>query len=267
MAVALAAHDRQKSDDARALRQAIRAGRITGHTSGLADGFVQGNVAIVSAAHAQAFEQYCRGNAQACPLLAMSAPGDPALPSLGRDIDIRHDLPRYRVFADGRLVEERTSIAPLWRDDLVTFVIGCSFTFERALLDAGVPLRHQQQGRNVAMYRTTVPTVSTGPFGGPLVVSMRPVAAADVARASDVTGRFPDMHGRPVHHGDPGAIGIADLGAPDWGDPVAIEPGETPVFWACGVTSQTALETARLPFFIAHAPGSMLVTDLRHPAR
>jgi uncharacterized protein YcsI (UPF0317 family) len=256
-----------ESSDSRAVRRAIRAEQITGHTSGLADGFVQGNVAIVPAADAPAFEQYCRSNAQACPLLAMSAPGDPALPSLGEGIDIRHDLPRYRVFANGRLREERTDIARLWREDLVTFVIGCSFTFERALIDAGIPLRHVQQGRNVAMYRTTVPTVPAGPFGGSLIVSMRPIASADVGRASDVTGRFPDMHGRPVHHGDPQSIGIADLGTPDWGDPVDVEPGETPVFWACGVTSQTALEAAGLPFFIAHAPGSMLVTDLRHPAR
>ena len=186
---------------------------------------------------------------------------------MGEGIDIRHDLPRYRVFTNGRFREERTDIARGWRDDLVTFVIGCSFTFERALVDAGIPLRHLQQGRNVAMYRTTVPTVPAGPFGGPLVVSMRPIATADVGRASEVTGRFPDMHGRPVHHGDPQAIGIASLGEPDWGDAVGIEPGEMPVFWACGVTSQTALEAARLPFFIAHAPGSMLVTDLRHPAR
>ncbi len=253
--------------DPRAVRRAIRDGRITGHTSGLADGFVQGNVAIVPAAHAPAFEEFCRRNAQACPLLAMSAPGNPNLPTLGEDIDIRHDLPRYRVFAEGELVGERTEVAALWRDDLVTFVIGCSFTFERALVEAGIPLRHRQQGRNVAMYRTNRPTEPVGPFGGPLVVSMRPVAEADVVRASEVTGRFPDMHGRPVHHGDPSAIGIADLRAPDWGDAVELRAGEAPVFWACGVTSQTALEAARIPFFIAHAPGSMLLTDLRHPAR
>ena len=248
-------------------RRAIRAGAIAGHTSGLAEGFVQGNVAIVPAAHAPAFELYCRSNAQACPLLAVSRPGDPALPTLGEGIDIRTDLPRYRVFRDGRLAGEPAGIADLWRDDLVTFVIGCSFTFERALIDAGIPLRHVAQGRNVAMYRTTVPTAPAGPFHGPLVVSMRPVAAADVGRAADVTGRFPDMHGRPVHHGDPAALGIADLGRPDYGDAVELLPGETPVFWACGVTSQAALEAAGIPFFIAHAPGCMLITDLRHPAR
>ena len=253
--------------EARGMRRAIRAGAIAAHTSGRAEGFVQGNVAIVPAEHAAAFEQYCRSNAQACPLLAVSRPGDPALPTLGEGIDIRHDLPRYRVFRDGRLAGEPTGIADLWRDDLVTFVIGCSFTFERALIDAGIPLRHVAQGRNVAMYRTNVPTAPAGPFHGPLVVSMRPVAAADVGRAADVTGRFPDMHGRPVHHGDPAALGIADLGRPDYGDAVELLPGEVPVFWACGVTSQAALEAAGIPFFIAHAPGCMLITDLRHPGR
>lgn len=264
MAVTLAETREQQP---RELRRAIRAGTITGHTSGLADGFIQGNIAIVPAVHAPAFERYCRSNAQACPLLAMSQPGDPSLPALGEGIDIRHDLPRYRVFEDGRLAGEPTGVADLWRDDLVTFVIGCSFTFEHALMDAGIALRHVQQRRSVAMYRTTVATEPAGPFHGPLVVSMRAVAADEVERASEVTGRFPDMHGRPVHHGDPAAIGIPDLGLPDYGDVVEVLPGEVPVFWACGVTSQTALEAARIPFFIAHAPGSMLVTDLRHPAR
>ncbi len=257
----------KQHDEAREVRRAIRAGRIAGHTSGLAAGFVQGNVAIMPAAHAPAFEQYCRSNAQACPLLAVSRPGDPALPALGDGIDIRTDLPRYRVFEAGRLAGEPTDIADLWRDDLVTFVIGCSFTFERALIDAGIPLRHVAQGRNVAMYRTDVPTVPAGPFRGPLVVSMRPVLAADAERAAEVTGRFPDMHGRPVHQGDPLALGIADLQRPDYGDAVELRAGEVPVFWACGVTSQAALEAARIPFFIAHAPGCMLITDLQHSAR
>ena len=252
--------------ESRAVRQRARRGTLTTNTSGLAPGFVQGNVAIVPEAHAAAFERYCRLNAQACPVLVVSRPGDPALPTLGVGIDIRHDLPRYRVYRHGALDGEPTDIAALWRDDLVSFVIGCSFTFERALVHAGIPMRHTLLGRNVAMYRTSVATAPAGPFGGPLVVSMRPIAAADVARAADITGRFPDQHGRPVHHGDPAAIGILDIMRPDYGDPVDILPGEVPVFWACGVTSQAALEFARLPFFMAHAPGSMLVTDLRHRA-
>jgi uncharacterized protein YcsI (UPF0317 family) len=241
-----------------------RSGRLNGHTSGVANGFVQGNVAIVPADVAAAFEAYCRANWQACPLLAVGQPGDPMLATLGEDVDIRTDLPRYRVYRDGALAEQRTDIGELWRDDLVTFVIGCSFTFEHALERAGIPLRHVQQGRNVAMYRSSIETTAVGPFGGPMVVSMRPIVAADVARAGEVTARFPDQHGRPVHAGDPAEIGIKDLASPDYGDPIDIGPGDVPVFWACGVTSQAALERARLPFFMAHAPGSMLVTDWVH---
>lgn len=246
------------------IRAEIRAGRIISHTSGLADGFVQGNLAIVPQAYAEDFARFCALNPQACPMLAIGQPGDPALPTLGAGIDVRSDLPRYRVFRDGRLVDEPTDITALWRPDLVAFVIGCSFTFERALVAGGIPLRHVQQGRNVAMYRTNRMTSSAGPFHGPLVVSMRPVAMGQVAKAVRITGQFPDQHGAPIHAGDPAALGIQDLATPDWGDAVTVLPGETPVFWACGVTSQAALETARIPF-IAHAPGSMLITDWPAP--
>ncbi len=213
--------------------------------------------------HAPMFAEFCRLNAKACPVLAQSKPGDPHLPALG-SIDIRTDLPRYRLYRGGQVAGTVTDITELWQPDFVTFVIGCSFTFERALISAGIQLRHVQQGRNVAMYRSGIETMAVGPFGGPMVVSMRPIAAPDVARAADITGRFPDQHGRPVHIGDPAAIGIPDLARPDYGDAVEVLPGETPVFWACGVTSQAALERARLPFFIAHAPGCMLITDLLH---
>ena len=253
-------------DDARSARLLARSGGADGHTSGTAAGFVQGNVAIVPASDAAAFEAFCRANPRPCPLLGMGRPGDPSLPDLGADIDIRTDLPRYRVYRNGALDAVATDIRQLWRDDLVTFVIGCSFTFERALIRAGIALRHVQQGRNVAMYHSSIPTEMVGRFGGPMVVSMRPIAAADVARAADITGRFPEQHGRPVHIGDPAAIGITDLARPDYGDAVDVMPGEVPVFWACGVTSQAALERAKVPFFLAHAPGSMLITDWRHDA-
>jgi uncharacterized protein YcsI (UPF0317 family) len=243
------------------LRRRIRTGAIAGPTAGLAPGHLQANIAILPAADAADFARYCRLNAQACPLLEISAPGDPSLPGLGRDIDISRDLPRYWVFRDGARTAETGDVAALWRDDLVTFAIGCSFTFERALMESGIPLRHVAEGRNVAMYRTARQTVPAGRFGGPLVVSMRPIAAADVARATSITARFPDAHGAPVHAGDAAALGIADLGQPDYGDAVAIRPGEVPVFWACGVTSQAALLGAGLAFFIVHAPGCMLVTD------
>jgi uncharacterized protein YcsI (UPF0317 family) len=195
-------------------------------------------------------------------VLAVSEPGDPMLPTLGHDIDIRSDVPRYRVWRRGELVDEVTDIGTLWRDDLVSFVIGCSFSFEQALLDAGVPLRHVAQNRNVAMYRTSIPTVAAGPFHGPMVVSMRPLKAADAIRAVQVTSRFPSVHGAPVHLGDPALIGIADITRPDYGDAVDVMPDELPVFWACGVTPQAAITQARPEFCITHAPGAMLITDL-----
>lgn len=249
-----------------AVRLAARAGRLHGTTSGAAPGFVQANIAILPEEQAKRFAEFCALNAQACPVLAMSEPGDPSLPALGQGIDIRCDLPRYRVYRDGVFTEEPTEVASLWRDDLVTFAIGCSFTFEHALLEEGLALRHVTLGRNVAMYRTSIQTKAVGPFGGPLVVSMRPFLPDDARRATEISGRFAQMHGAPVHAGAPAAIGIKDLSHPDYGDAVPVEPGEVPLFWACGVTSQAALQHARLPFFLSHAPGCMLVTDLPHRA-
>jgi len=242
-------------------RQAIRRGAWTAHTSGLAPNHVQGNLVILPAALANDFLRYCQRNPKPCPLLAVSEPGDPRLPELGADLDIRSDVPRYRVWRKGELVQEVTDITALWRDDLVSFVIGCSFSFEQPLLDAGIPLRHMAEGKNVAMFRTNIPTVPAGPFRGPLVVSMRPMSAAQAIRAVQVTARVPAVHGAPVHLGDPAQIGITDLQRPDFGDPVAVLPGELPVFWACGVTPQAAVMEARPEFCITHAPGAMLITD------
>lgn len=247
---------------AQQVRGPIRRGEWTRHTSGLADALVQGNVVILPRALADDFLLYCQRNPKPCPLLAVGTPGDPMLPTLGEGIDIRSDLPRYRVWRDGTLVDEPTDIQALWRDDLVTFVIGCSFSFEQALMAAGMRLRHVEQGRNVAMYRTSIATAPAGPFAGPMVVSMRPLKAADAARAARITARFPDVHGEPVHIGDPALIGIADLGRPDYGDAVDVLPDEVPVFWACGVTPQAAIAQARPAFCITHAPGAMLITDL-----
>jgi uncharacterized protein YcsI (UPF0317 family) len=243
------------------VRAAARAGAWTSHTSGLAERHVQGNVVILPRADADDFLRYCQRNPKPCPLLAVGEPGDPTLASLGADIDIRSDLPRYRVWRDGQVVDEPTDIGALWRDDFVTFVLGCSFSFEQALLDEGLRLRHVDEGRNVAMYRTHIATEPAGPFGGPLVVTMRPLGAAAAIRAVQITSRFPAVHGAPVHLGDPALIGIADLARPDSGDAVAVRGDEIPVFWACGVTPQAALENARVPLAITHAPGCMLVTD------
>jgi uncharacterized protein YcsI (UPF0317 family) len=199
-------------------------------------------------------------------LLAVSEPGDPRIPALGADVDIRSDVPRYRVFRAGRLCAEPTDITPLWREDLVTFVLGCSFSFEQALVDSGLKLRHLEHGRNVSMYRTNIETVAAGPFRGPLIVSMRPLRAADAIRAIQITSRFASLHGAPVHLGDPALLGIADLDRPDYGDSVAVHRDELPVFWACGVTPQAAIAHARPELCITHAPGKMLITDLANAA-
>ena len=251
-----------RTADARHVRQLIREGAWTSHTSGLADEHVQGNVVILPESLAAHFLRYCQRNPKPCPVLAVSEPGQPMLPTLGEDLDIRTDVPRYRLWGAGEVISEPTDIRDLWRKDLVTFVIGCSFSFEQALMEAGLPLRHVQQGKNVAMYRTNIETEAAGPFHGPMVVSMRPLKAQAVVRAVQITSRFPGVHGAPVHVGDPSLIGIADLQRPDYGDAVEIMPDEIPVFWACGVTPQAAIASAKPAFCITHAPGAMLITDL-----
>lgn len=244
------------------LRAEMRAGRWSSHTVGLAPRHVQGNLVVLPKRHADDFLLYCQRNPRPCPLLAVGDVGSPRVPALGASIDLRTDLPRYRVWRDGRLADEPQDISALWQDDFVAFVIGCSFSFESALIDEGIPLRHVQQQRNVAMYRTHMPTQAAGPFDGPLVVTMRPLRAADAIRAVQITSRYAAVHGAPVHLGDPALIGIRDLAVPDYGDAVDVMPDELPVFWACGVTPQAALVRAQLPLAITHAPGCMLITDL-----
>lgn len=247
-----------------ALRRAIRAGEFTGNTSGYCPGFVQCNLTILPADWAGDFLRFCHANPKPCPLVATSnSPGDTGLPLLG-DIDIRTDVPSYRVFRDGELCEEVHDISALWREDLVVFALGCSFSFEEALLADGLEVRNVSEGVNVPMYRTDIDCTPAGPFSGKMVVSMRPFRAAQAIRAVQICTRFPSVHGAPVHLGDPGLIGIDDLARPDYGQAVSIGDDELPVFWACGVTPQVALEAARPPFAITHSPGHMLVTDLRN---
>ena len=246
-----------------ALRHNIRSGKHSGNTSGFAPGFVQCNIVILPADQANDFLRFCQLNPKPCPLIAAGEPGDPTVPPLG-DIDIRTDVPSYRVFRDGKLTEELPDITELWRDDLVSFALGCSFSFEEALLADGLEVRNVSEGVNVPMYRTNIDCTSAGAFAGNMVVSMRPFKAADAIRAVQICTRFPSVHGAPVHLGDPGLIGINDLALPDYGDAVSMNDGELPVFWACGVTPQVALEAARPPFAITHSPGCMLVTDLRN---
>jgi uncharacterized protein YcsI (UPF0317 family) len=246
------------------LRQSIRAGEHSSNTSGYCAGFVQCNVVILPAQWANDFLRFCQLNPKPCPLVAAAAtPGDPSLPPLG-DIDIRSDVPSYRLFRDGECSDEVPDITGLWRDDLVTFALGCSFSFEEALLADGLEVRNVSQGVNVPMYRTDIDCTPAGAFAGKMVVSMRPFRAADAIRAVQICTRFPSVHGAPVHLGDPGLIGVGDLALPDYGDAVSINADELPVFWACGVTPQVALEAARPPFAITHSPGCMLVTDLRN---
>lgn len=246
------------------LRLAIRKGDFGGNTSGYCPGFVQCNLTILPADWATNFLRFCQLNPRPCPLLAMSTqPGDTGLTRLG-DIDLRSDVPRYRIFEHGELRDEVTDLRSLWRDDLVAFALGCSFSFEEALIADGLEVRNVSEGVNVPMYRTSIDCAPAGAFGGKMVVSMRPFRAADAIRAIQICTRFPAVHGAPVHLGDPREIGIGDIDRPDFGEAVTIRDGEIPVFWACGVTPQVALEAAKPPFAITHAPGHMLVTDLRN---
>jgi uncharacterized protein YcsI (UPF0317 family) len=247
-----------------AARLAIRRGEHDGPTSGLAPDFVQANLAILPRSVAEDFARFCALNPKPCPLVGVAAPGDFRLPALGEDLDLRTDLPRYRVWRDGVLIDEPTDLSQWWRDDLVSFAIGCSFSFEQALIEAGIEIRHITRRCTVPMYRTSIETAPAGPFRGPLVVSMRPLAPADAIRAIEITSRFPRVHGAPVHIGKPELIGIADIAAPDYGDAVPVGEDEMPVFWACGVTPQAAIAFARPDLCITHYPGAMLVTDRRN---
>jgi len=243
-------------------RARVRSGLVTGTTAGLAPGLVQANLVILPRTLAYDFLCFAQANPRPCPLLAVAEPGSPHLPTLGDNIDLRTDLPLYRVWKRGELVEEPTEISHLWREDLVSFAIGCSFSFEEALMAAAIEIRHVALGRNVPMYRTNVSCVPAGVFRGPLVVSMRPMRPGDAIRAVQITSRFPGVHGAPVHLGFPDAIGIADLSRPDYGDAVPLNPDELPVFWACGVTPQAAIAAVRPELCITHAPGCMLITDI-----
>ena len=245
------------------VRLRVRSGQLVQPTAGLAPGYAQANLAILPRELAGDFLLFCQRNPRPCPLLGVADAGDPRLPSLGADLDVRTDLPLYRVWREGEMVQECSDLLHLWRDDLVSFAIGCSFSFDELLVAHGIDVRHMSCGCNVSMYRTNIATTAAGRFSGPMVVSMRPMKAADAIRAVQITSRFPAVHGAPVHLGDAAEIGISDLAHPDYGDAVEILPGEVPVFWACGVTPQAAIAAARIPFCITHAPGHMLVTDVR----
>ena len=244
------------------VRLACRAGEIDEPTTGFATAYAQANLVVLPRRLADDFHRFCQLNSQPCPLLDVTAPGSPEPVVAAPGADLRTDLPRYQVYRQGELVETRTDVVDLWRDDFVGFLLGCSYTFEGPLLEAGVPVRHQAAGRNVPMYRTIRQCVPAGEFAGPLVVSCRPIPAGQVDLAVTVSSRYPAVHGAPVHAGDPAILGITNFDEPDWGDPPVVEPGDVPVFWACGVTPQAVAIASRPEIMITHAAGYMFVTDL-----
>ncbi|OMI04962.1 DUF1445 domain-containing protein [Bacillus swezeyi] len=245
------------------VRGLIRQGRLSEPTAGMAAGYTQANLVILKKELAFEFLLFCQRNQKPCPILDVTDPGSPVPSIVAPGADIRTDFPKYRVYNSGKLTEEVTDISPLWEDDMVGFLIGCSFTFEQALLNNGIPVRHIEEKRNVPMYQTNIPCVQAGRFQGPMVVSMRPIPEEQVVRAVQVTSRFPAVHGGPVHIGRPEAIGIQDIANPDFGDAVTIKEGEVPVFWACGVTPQAVAMHVKPELMITHSPGHMLITDVR----
>jgi len=244
------------------LRQLCREGAFDGPTSGRCPGFVQANMVILPRADADDFTRFCELNPQPCPVLEILPPGCAEPAAIAPGADVRRDLPRYRVFRDGAPVAEPTDITALWRDDLVTFMLGCSFIAEAALMAAGLLLPHLAETGFVPMYRTDRPCVPAGAFAGPMVVSMRPFTPDEAARAAEVTAHYPMAHGAPIHMGDPAALGIADLSHPEYGRAVSMSADQIPVFWACGVTPQEAILLARPALAITHAPGHMFVADI-----
>ena len=250
--------------DPREVRRHIRTGDYRGHTGALAKGYVQANLAILPEDYADEFLRFCQRNPKPCPLLAMSEPGDPRLPELAQDLDIRTDLSSYRVFRDGEYDGDVVSIEDLWRDDFVVFALGCSFSFEEPLVDAGLRLRHWEDGSVCPMFLTDIDCAPAGRFSGKLVTSMRPFTPADAIKAVQITSRYPRVHGAPVHLGMPELIGVEDIGRAWQGDDPMLGADEIPVFWACGVTPQVAVRSARPPLAITHTPAHMLVTDVRN---
>ncbi len=244
------------------VRTLIRRGELVHPTTGLAPGYAQANLVVLPKDIAFDFLLFCQRNPKPCPVLEVTEPGryEPALVACGADI--RFDIPLYRVYRYGKLIAEERDIAGYWSDDLVCFLLGCSFTFESALLRAAIPLRHIDEGKNVAMYLTNIEAKPAGMFSGPVVVSMRPIHESKVVKTIQITSRFPMAHGAPLHIGDPERIGIKDMKQPDYGDYVEIKEDEVPVFWACGVTPQAVALTSKPPLMITHSPGHMFITDI-----
>ena len=247
----------------REIRELIRRGEITSPTAGMARGFAQANLVVLPKDLALDFMLLAQRNPKPCPVLDVTDVGSPEPAIMAPGADLRYDIPKYRIYENGEFAAEVTDIADYWRDDLVAFLLGCSFTFETPMLEAGIPIRHIEENCNVPMYITNVQCKPAGVFHGPMVVSMRPIPQEQVVKAVQVTSRLPAVHGAPVHIGDPAFIGIRDIDNPDFGSRVTIKPNEVPVFWACGVTPQAIAMTTKLPFMITHSPGHMFIGDIR----
>lgn len=241
----------------------IRSGEIDYPTAGMCGGYAQANLVILPKKYADDFAEFAKKNPKPCPILEVIE-GSPAIHDMGEGANLVTDIPRYFIYKDGVKVDEVTDASEYWQDDFVGFLIGCSFSFEEALLQAGIDVRHISMGCNVPMYKTNIECEKAGVFEGPLVCSMRPMTPEDAKKAAEITGRYPNVHGAPVHMGDPVEIGIADVNKPDYGDRVDIREGEIPVFWACGVTPQAAVERAKPPIVITHAPGHMFITNVKN---
>ncbi|WP_068673334.1 putative hydro-lyase [Oceanobacillus sp. Castelsardo] len=245
------------------IRQQIRTAEWKKPTSGLAPGYTQANLVILPKKYAYDFLLFSMRNPKSCPLIEVTDVGSPVPKKTTPTGDLRTDVPKYRIYKDGEFVEEVTDISSYWQDDFVSFLIGCSFTFEKPLLDNGIPIRYIEEGKNVSMYRTNIPCESAGVFQGPMVVSMRPMKPDEAIRATQITSRFPSVHGAPIHIGDPSLIGIKNINNPDFGDSVTIHEGEVPVFWGCGVTPQAVVMASKPELVITHAPGHMFITDMK----
>ena len=247
------------------VRQLIREGKITTQTSGMCDGYAQGNLLVLPMEQAYDFLLFTQRNPKSCPVLEVGDVGSRLVKSMASGKgDIATDLPKYRVWENGVMTAEVTDISHLWRDDFVYFLIGCSFSFEGELLAADVPVRHIEEGRNVHMYLTNIECEPAGIFHGKTVVSMRPMPADQAIKAISITASMPRVHGAPIHIGDPAVIGIKDIHNPDFGESVTINEGEIPVFWCCGVTPQSVVMSAKPPIAISHAPGHMFITDVKN---
>lgn len=246
------------------VRKLIREGKISGPTAGMCQGYAQANLAIMPKELAYDFLLFTQRNPKSCPILEVSNVGSRELRFIAKDADIATDIPKYRVYEKGVLTGEYQSVAHLWRDDFVSFLIGCSFSFESELLEAGVPIRHMEENCNVPMYHTNIPCEPAGIFHGNMVVSMRPIPYHQIVKAVTVTGTLPKVHGTPIHIGDPGIIGIQDINHPDFGDAVTIKDGEVPVFWPCGVTPQAVVMKVKPEIVITHSPGHMFITDVKN---